>query len=49
MRDFWIQEQVRDEDFSVKKGKHCANVVTKPIVASVLQCCSNGKIGILRP
>ena len=30
MRDFWIQEQVRDEDFSIKKEKsllHCCNVV----------------------
>ena len=37
MRYFWIQEQVRDEDFSVKKEKNCANVGTKPIFASVLQ------------
>ena len=30
MRDFWIQEQVRDEDFSIKKEKsllHYCNVV----------------------
>ena len=37
MRDFWIQEQVRDEDFSIKKENNCANVGTKPIFASVLQ------------
>ena len=37
MRYFWIQEQVRDEDFSIKKEKNCANVGTKPIFASVLQ------------
>ena len=48
MRDFWIQEQVQDEDFSIKKEKNCANVGKKPIVASVLQCCSNCKIGILQ-
>ena len=47
MRYFWIQEQVRDEDFSIKKEKNRANVGTKPIFASVLQCCSNCKIGIL--
>ena len=48
MRDFWIQEQVRTEDFSITKEKNCANVVTKPIVASILQCSSNCKIGILQ-
>ena len=37
MRYFWTQEQVRDEDFSIKKEKNCANVGTKPIFASVLQ------------
>ena len=37
MRYFWIQEQVRDADFSIKKEKHCVNVGTKPIFASVLQ------------
>ena len=36
-RYFWIQEQVQDEDFSVRKEKNCANVGKKPIVASVLQ------------
>ena len=45
---FWIQEQVRDEDVSIKKEKNCANVATKPIVASVLQCCSIRKIGVLQ-
>ena len=33
---------------SIKKEKNCANVTTKPIVASELLCCSNCKIGILR-
>ena len=47
-RYFWIREQVRDEDFSIKKEKNCANVGTKPIFASVLQCCSNCKIGVLQ-
>ena len=47
VRYFWIQEQVRDEDFSIKKEKNCANVGTKPIFASVLQCCSNCKMGVL--
>ena len=37
IRYFWIQEQVRDEDFSIKKEKNCANVGTKPIFASALQ------------
>ena len=37
MRHFWIQEQVRDEDFSIKKEKNCANFGTKPIFASVQQ------------
>ena len=37
MRYFWIQEQVRDEDFSIKKEKNCANVGTKPIFVSSLQ------------
>ena len=46
VRDFWIQKQVRNEDFSIKKEKNCAHVGTKPIFASVLQCCSNCKIGI---
>ena len=36
-RYFWIQEQVQDEDFSVRKEKNCANVGKKPIIASVLQ------------
>ena len=48
MRDFRIQEQVPDEDFSIKKVKYCPIVGKKPIVASVLQCCSNCKIGILQ-
>ena len=48
VRYSWIQEQVRDEDFSIKKGKNYANVGTKPIFASVLQCCSKCKIGILQ-
>ena len=49
MRYFWMQEQVRDEDFSIKKEKNCVNVGTKPTIASVLQ--QHGKkckIGILR-
>ena len=37
MRYFWIQEQVRVEDFSIKDEKNCANVGTKPSFASVLQ------------
>ena len=45
---FGLQERGRDEDFSIKKDKNCANVGTKPIFASVLQCCSNCKIGILQ-
>ena len=36
---FWIPEQVQDEDFSIGK---------MPIIASVLQCCSNCEIGILQ-
>ena len=39
MRYFWTQEQVRDEDFSIKKEKNCANVETKPILASAPQQC----------
>ena len=31
MRYCSIQEHVRDEDFSIKKEKNCANVGTKPI------------------
>ena len=46
LRYFWVQEQVREEDFSIKKEKNCASAGKKPIVASVLQCCSNCKIGI---
>ena len=50
--NFWVSEQVRDEDVSIKKEKKRANVATirktKPIVASVLQYCSNRKIGILQ-
>ena len=34
---FRTQEQVREEDFSIKKEKNCANVGMKPIFASVLQ------------
>ena len=45
---FWIPEQVRDEDVSIKKEKKRANVATmcktNPTVASVLQYCSNRKI-----
>ena len=37
MRYCWIQEQVGDEDFSIKKENNCANGGTKPIFASVLQ------------
>ena len=48
MRDFWIQERVQDGGLSIKEEKNCANVGKKPIVASVLQCCSNCKIGILQ-
>ena len=40
------QEHVQDEDFSIKKEKNSANVGEKPIIASVLQCCLNCKIGI---
>ena len=36
VRYFWKREQVQCEDFSIKE-KTCANVGTKPIVASVLQ------------
>ena len=47
--NFWVLEQVRGEDVSIKKEKKRANVATirrtKPIVASVLQYCSNRKIG----
>ena len=35
MRDFWIQEQVQDEDFSIMKEKNCTNVGKKPIVVLV--------------
>ena len=49
---FWVPEQVRDEDVGIKKEKKRANVATirrtKPIVASVLQYCSNRKICILQ-
>ena len=37
MRYFWILEQVRDEDFSIKKQTNIANVGTKPIIDSRLQ------------
>ena len=36
----WIQERVQDGDLSIKKvptTKNCADVVTKPVSASVLQ------------
>ena len=39
MRYFWMQEQVRDEDFSIKKEKNCANVGPKPTIASEQQHC----------
>ena len=49
---FWVREQVRDEDVSIKKEKKRANVATtrrtRPILASVLQYCSNCEIGILQ-
>ena len=49
---FSVQEQVRDEDVSIKKEKKRANVATmrktKKIIASVLPYCSNRKIGILQ-
>ena len=48
VRCFWIPEQVQDEDFSIKKEKNCANCGKMPIIAPVLQCCSNCKIGILQ-
>ena len=48
VRYFWIQEQVRDEDFSIKQGRNYAYVGTKPIFTLELQCCSNRKIGILQ-
>ena len=31
MRDFWIPEQVQDDDFSIKKEKNCAKAGKKPI------------------
>ena len=39
-RYFWMQERVQDGDLSIKKvltAKNCADVVTKPVSASVLQ------------
>ena len=39
-RYFWMQERVKDGDFSIKKvltAKNCADVGTKPVSASVLQ------------
>ena len=47
-RYFWIPEQVQGKDFSMKKEKNCANIGRMPITASVLQCCSNGKMGVLQ-
>ena len=43
-----IPEQVQDKDFSIKKEKTCANIGTMPIIVSVPQCCSNGKMGVLQ-
>ena len=37
-----------DTRTSSKKEKDCANIGKRPIVASVLQCYSNCKIGILQ-
>ena len=47
-RYIWIPEQVQDEDFSIKKEKNCASTGKRPIIASVLQCRANFKIGILQ-
>ena len=47
-RYFRLPEQVQEEDVSIKKEKNCTNIGKKPIIASVLQCDSNSKIGILR-
>ena len=50
-RYFWIQERVQDGDLSIKKvptAKNCADVLTKPVCASVLQQhCKFAEIGIL--
>ena len=48
VRYFSIPDQVQDEDFSIKKEKNCANIGKTPIIALVLQCCSNCKIGSLQ-
>ena len=45
---FWVPEQVQDKDFSIKKELNCANIGRMPIIASVLLCCSNGKMGVLQ-
>ena len=47
-RYFWTPEQVQDKDFSIKKEKNCANIGRMPIIASVLLCCSNSKMGVLQ-
>ena len=47
-RYIWIPEQVQDEDFSIMREKNCANLGKRPIIASVLQCCSHCNIGILQ-
>ena len=43
-----IPEQVQDEDVSIKKEKDYENIGKRPIIASVLQCFSNCKIGVLQ-
>ena len=47
-RYFWIPEPIQDEDISIKKEKNYANIGKRPIIASVLQCYSNCKIGVLQ-
>ena len=46
-RYFWIQERVQDGDHSIKKvptAKNCADVVTKPVSASIPRCMFAGLV-----
>ena len=43
---FGYQKQAQDKDFRIKMEKNCANIGRMPIIASVLQCCSDGKMGV---
>ena len=45
---FRYQNKFKTQTSVFKKEQNCANIGRMPIIASVLLCCSNGKMGVLQ-